>query len=85
MLLRRVYILCAGIATCLAGPPDRKKCRVLPGDRDWPNEGAWQKLNKTVSGRLIAAKSPGYVCHDPTYDEEACKALQTTWTLPQMQ
>lgn len=64
---------------------ERRSCRLLPGDREWPNADAWDRLNASVSGRLIATKSPGYVCHDPTYDAEACAALQQSWTLPQAQ
>jgi hypothetical protein len=63
----------------------KKQCRFLPGDKEWPSQKDWDKLNSTVSGRLIATISPGHVCHDPTYDAQACAALQTSWTLPQAQ
>ncbi|KAG5656754.1 hypothetical protein KAF25_010307 [Fusarium avenaceum] len=57
------------------------KCRCLPGDACWPSNSAWAKLNTTVSGALIKTVPIGSPCHDPTYDEAACAALQDSWTL----
>ncbi|KAK1460253.1 FAD binding domain-containing protein [Colletotrichum melonis] len=58
-------------------------CRSLPGDASWPATTAWDTLNTTVSGKLIATVPIGSVCHDPNYDEAACTALQNSWTLPE--
>lgn len=60
-------------------------CRSLPGDASWPATTAWDTLNTTVSGKLIATVPIGSVCHDPNYDEAACTALQNSWTLPETQ
>lgn len=75
-----VVIVLAGLAaTATAGSG---QCRVLPGDANWPRAAAWDSLNKTLHGRLIATVPIGHVCHDPTYDAAACAALQQTWTQP---
>lgn len=60
-------------------------CRCLPGDACWPSTAAWDSFNETIDGRLIANVPIGSVCHDPTYDEEACAALQESWTLGETQ
>jgi hypothetical protein len=59
-----------------------RECRVLPGDANWPDAAAWAALNETVNGRLVATVPIGHVCHDPTYDADACAALQQSWTKP---
>lgn len=63
----------------------RRKCQYLPGDKGWPSQDRWDKLNNTISGRLIKTISPGHVCHDPNYDANVCEALKASWTLPQAQ
>lgn len=57
-----------------------QKCRCLPGDDCWPSTSSWNKLNSTVSGRLIETIPIGSPCHDPNFDAEACSALQARWT-----
>ncbi|KAK4099847.1 FAD-binding domain-containing protein [Parathielavia hyrcaniae] len=57
-------------------------CRVLPGDAGWPDAAAWAALNETINGLLVATVPIGHVCHDPTYDADACAALQQGWTRP---
>ncbi|EAW08572.1 putative isoamyl alcohol oxidase [Aspergillus clavatus NRRL 1] len=59
------------------------RCRCLPGDSCWPSQSSWDALNSTVGGRLIATVPLGSPCHDPTYDADACKALQADWNLPE--
>ncbi|KAK8093580.1 FAD binding domain-containing protein [Apiospora hydei] len=58
-------------------------CYCMPGDACWPSADTWSTLNSTVSGRLVATVPIGSPCHDPTYDAEACAALQNGWSLPQ--
>ena len=60
-------------------------CKYLPGDAGWPTKTTWNKLNTTVSGRLIATVPIGTPCHDPYYDAAACAALQANWEAPQTQ
>ncbi len=59
-----------------------KSCRVIPGDAGWPSASQWAGLNKTLSGRLIAAVPQAYVCHDSgfgPYNASACSYIQSTW------
>ncbi|KAI0399663.1 FAD binding domain protein [Xylaria palmicola] len=58
-------------------------CRCIPGDKCWPSQQKWSRLNSTVNGRLIAAVPLASVCHGASYDEAACKALGDVWALPQ--
>ncbi|KAK7978485.1 FAD binding domain-containing protein [Apiospora saccharicola] len=58
-------------------------CYCMPGDACWPSADTWSTLNSTVSGRLVATVPIGSPCHDPTYDADACAALQSGWQLPQ--
>lgn len=57
-------------------------CYCMPGDPCWPSEDAWQQLNSTVHGGLVATEPIGSPCHDPTYDQAACDALRAEWTNP---
>lgn len=59
-------------------------CRYLPGDEGWPFKSEWEELNSTVNGQLITTLPVGHVCHDPTYDETACEALQHQWSVPEV-
>ena len=60
-------------------------CRYLPGDAGWPSPSAWNSLNTTVGGRLIATVPLGQPCHDPFYNATECKILQDGWIYPQTQ
>jgi hypothetical protein len=51
----------------------------MPGDDGWPTTYQWNQLNTTVQGRLIATNPISHVCHNPTYDEQACNALRAAW------
>jgi hypothetical protein len=56
--------------------------RSIPGANSWPSISDWIGLNDTVSGRLIKTAPAGHVCHDPTYDAEACEKLNSTRIYP---
>ncbi|KAH6717441.1 putative isoamyl alcohol oxidase [Leptodontidium sp. MPI-SDFR-AT-0119] len=60
------------------------RCHCLPGETCWPAASQWSALNATVDGRLLATVPIGTPCHDPNYNEIACAALQSNWTLPQL-
>ncbi|KEY66405.1 hypothetical protein S7711_05838 [Stachybotrys chartarum IBT 7711] len=68
-------------ASLVTAAPQRQSCacRYIPGDAGWPTAAQWDQLNTTVNGRLIATNPVSHVCHDPTYDEEACNALTAAW------
>ncbi|KAJ4256112.1 hypothetical protein NW762_009188 [Fusarium torreyae] len=59
-------------------------CKCFPGDSCWPSEREWKSLNSTVNGHLIKTVPLGSPCHDPTYDAEECKYLQSQWQLTEV-
>lgn len=83
--MKHVLTLAGLAATATAAANFSSSCRVLPLDTDWPSTSAWNTLNTTVNGRLIATVPVGSPCHDPNYDEAACLLLQADWTLASTQ
>lgn len=59
-------------------------CRNIPGDAGWPTADSWARLNATVDGRLLATVPIAHVCHEPTYDEEACNQVVSQWNMGQL-
>jgi len=61
------------------GAPKSPTCRYIPGDAGWPSQEKWNKLNKTLEGRLIATVPIAHVCHDRgdffAYNETECAAV----------
>lgn len=79
MKLSTVAALVASFSTALAS----SNCHCFPGDSCWPSTTAWNSLNSTVGGRLIATVPIGTPCHDPTYNATECATLQSEWNLVQ--
>lgn len=79
------YIALAGLATAAAAATNSSQCHVLPSDAAWPSASAWDALNTTVNGRLIATVPIGSPCHEPNYDAAACALLQANWTVASTQ
>jgi FAD/FMN-containing dehydrogenase len=40
----------------------RRRQRVRPGQREWPNPEEWRRLNEAVGGRLLQVRSPLQKC-----------------------
>ncbi|EFJ12370.1 hypothetical protein SELMODRAFT_1347, partial [Selaginella moellendorffii] len=55
-------------------------CYCLPHQRCFPSPPVWHSFSKDIGGRLIQARPAAYPCHDPHYDEAACKVAKTKWT-----
>jgi len=56
------------------------RCKVYPGDHNWPSDDAWSKLNDLSGGRLIADPTPlAAVCYpdQPSYDPIKCASYTT--------
>ncbi|CAE6451687.1 unnamed protein product [Rhizoctonia solani] len=45
----------------------------------WPSVNVWASFNSSVNGKLVAPRPPGWVCHDPNYDEAACNIAKQNW------
>ena len=95
-LVLRTLILAISFVRVIANPLHDQKiarratdsslpCFCMPGDACWPSETEWATLNVTIGGSLIATAPLANVCHDPTFNAQACTALQAIWTLPQTQ
>lgn len=58
-----------------------RQCKPIHGSPDWPADEAWQRLNDSVAGRLVAPTPPGAVCHPnlPQYDNASCEVVQSQW------
>ena len=92
-LVLRTLVL-ATFSTLVAANPLRDQhfargasstCLCMPGDACWPGKEDWVTLNASLSGRLVATVPLAHVCHDPTFDANACMALRAVWALPQTQ
>ncbi|KAK2752802.1 hypothetical protein FQN55_005934 [Onygenales sp. PD_40] len=52
------------------------RCRCTPNDSCWPSPDQWKALNHSIQGNLAAVKPVGNVCHDPTFDADACAEVK---------
>ncbi|KLJ12109.1 hypothetical protein EMPG_12773 [Blastomyces silverae] len=64
-------LILAGLPTALSSG-NHASCRCQPEDPCWPSPHKWKRLNESVEGNLVAVRPVGSVCHDQTYDPEAC-------------
>jgi hypothetical protein len=78
-----MFRLLSGLAvvSLSVGSTSRPACKPVVGNVHWPSEAAWDHLNASVSGRLLAPTPPGAVCHtrSPLYNNESCELLAAQW------
>lgn len=57
-------------------------CKPTYDSPGWPSLNAWQQLNESVSGRLIAPTPPGAACHIwfAEYDNATCNLVASQWS-----
>ncbi|MAD84574.1 MAG: hypothetical protein CL912_16570 [Deltaproteobacteria bacterium] len=61
-------------------PPKSRKCKVFPGDPEWPSDHQWQLLNKTTNGALVKTIPIGAPCFQgPLYDVDKCRYVVSQW------
>lgn len=74
-------IACLHFWPSFAARPGRQ-CKAVPGTTGWPPASAWDALNSTLSGNLIAPVPPGAVCHpnQPSYNNATCAVVAELWT-----
>lgn len=80
----KISLAVAALATTTLAS-ESSRCHCLPGDSCWPSVSAWDSLNGTVGGRLIATVPIGSPCHAPTYDAKLCSTVRSNWTHPAAQ
>jgi hypothetical protein len=87
MKLSTFVYACATTATATLTYTASKStsCRCFPGETCWPSRSAWDRLNATVGGRLVATIPLGSPCHDPVYNVTECAILQGLWLDVQLQ
>ena len=51
-----------GLGPARAQGEVRPRSRVRPGDPGWPSEADWNRLRRTVGGRLVNVQSPLAAC-----------------------
>ena len=50
------------------------RCRVGPGDHDWPSDQEWAAFNQSLEGKLLKPVPPGAVCYPGShYDKDKCQ------------
>ena len=57
-------------------------CKAIPGSSGWPSTEEWDRLNTSISGRLINPTPPGAVCHQDqsNYNQLECVETLVNWT-----
>lgn len=58
------------------------KCKVFPGDHQWPSRSAWSTLDNLLGGALIKTVPLAASCYSswPEYDSEECTRISSQWT-----
>lgn len=79
MKCRNLLSIC--ILTVQASGQAADNCKVFPGDRNWPSDETWEKLNKTLGGVLIKPVPLAAACyHENGTHDAACDAIkQRLW------
>ncbi|TFK32570.1 hypothetical protein BDQ12DRAFT_707610 [Crucibulum laeve] len=59
----------------------RRKCRVFPGDPDWPSSASWNQLKALVGDNLVMPDPIGKVCYTGReFDANACATVEQQWS-----
>jgi hypothetical protein len=54
------------------------KCKVAPGNPEWPSTEEWERFNRTLGGALLKPIPPGAACYQgPHQDADKCNFLLT--------
>jgi hypothetical protein len=63
-------------------PNANAKCKLFPGDADWPSKPIWSIFNLLTGNALIETVPIGAVCYQNTgvYSASACTELLAGWT-----
>lgn len=64
----------------MAASPKPSKCRCQSHEACWPSPDKWSALNNTIQGVLFPVRPAAAPCHDPTFNEQECSAIQKNWS-----
>ncbi|KAF2870573.1 hypothetical protein BDV95DRAFT_545515 [Massariosphaeria phaeospora] len=57
------------------------KCKIIPGDTDWPSDVEWARFNDTLGGALLKPLPLASPCYTgPLYNAARCEQLKRTWS-----
>jgi hypothetical protein len=61
-----------------------RKCKLMPGDAEWPSDASWREFNSTLGGTLIKGVPSAAVCYPdwPEYDQAKCTEVTENWIDP---
>jgi hypothetical protein len=64
------------------GTEDPAKCKVYPGDSNWPSSDTWRAFNASLGGALIKPLPPAAVCYRSmsVYDTTKCDNVMKLYT-----
>ena len=55
----------------------RTKCKLWPGDADWPSQARWDAFNTSLGGALIKGIPPASYCYPGDgFNEAKCAAVR---------
>lgn len=80
-----VFIFALFGAALVNGQTRFKQCKVFSGDKAWPSKTEWDKLNSTISGRLVATVPLGAPCHGASFNNATCEELKEQWQFEKIQ
>ncbi|KAH8588745.1 hypothetical protein B0O99DRAFT_664867 [Bisporella sp. PMI_857] len=59
---------------------ETRNCKYVPADSLWPSPLAWDTLNTTISGQLIAVEPVAISCYPgPLFDNKTCAEVNSQW------
>ena len=60
-----------------------RKCKVFPGDQEWPSDSEWSAFNDVLGGALISTIPLASPCYTNwgNYDSEKCAAITAGWSI----
>ena len=60
-----------------------RKCKVFPGDQEWPSDSEWSTINDVLGGALISTIPLASPCYTNwgNYDNEKCAAITAGWSI----
>ena len=68
------------VGTSLPTSIGKQRCKVYPGDANWPCDLAWETLNKLTDNRLLQPSPQASACYNgPLYDGAKCQEMTATW------
>ncbi|KAK0656943.1 isoamyl alcohol oxidase-like protein [Cercophora newfieldiana] len=67
--------------------PSTPKCKVFPGDANWPSDKAWKTFNASLGGALIKTiplAAPCYNNWPQVRDAAKCQQITENWNSPRL-